>query len=161
MGAVWKTGLPGQKEDIYGAPMRFMHWGRNSLEVLCFSPCESPLFFLLLDIRHLQRRGKNTFFHFMFRGKLHEFDGFHWHLFWRLQFSKSFRECVVKAGDVSFCLVWGGEPSVWWSPHRPRRGGNYSFVLKKDSTNVNMLVLPEQASFCFFFHRMSPPLALS
>lgn len=30
--------------------------------------------------------------------------GFHWHLFRRLQFSKSFWECVVKAGDVSFCL---------------------------------------------------------
>lgn len=107
--SVEKTGLPEQKEDIYGAPMRFLHWGRNFLEVLCFSPRESPLFFLLSDTKHLRRRGKNTIFRFAFPWNFDEFDGFRWQpLFVACNFEKFFRECVVKAGDASF--FWG----VWF-----------------------------------------------
>lgn len=101
---VEKTGFPGQKEDIYCAPMRFMHWGRNTLEVLCFSPCESPLFFLLLDTRHTGRRGKkkHTLYTSCFGGSCTNSTAFIDAYFDACKLSKSFRECVVKAGGCKF-----------------------------------------------------------
>lgn len=149
---VEKTGFPGQKEDIYCAPMRFMHWGRNTLEVLCFSPCESPLFFLLLDTRHSGRRGKkNTLCTLRVSGEVARIR--------RLSLTriltpancrKVFGNVWLKRGDVSFCLVWGGEPSVWWSPHRPQREGNYSFVLQKEPVNVKCSSCPTSLGLFFF-----------
>lgn len=140
--------------------MRFMHWGRNTLEVLCFSPCESPLFFLLLDTRHSGRRGKkNTLCTLRVSGEVARIR--------RLSLTriltpancrKVFGNVWLKRGDVSFCLVWGGEPSVWWSPHRPQREGNYSFVLQKEPVNVKCSSCPTSLGLFFLFF---PPCALA
>lgn len=146
--------------------MRFMHWGRNFLEVLCFSPRWSPLFFLLSDTKHLRRRGKNTIFRFAFPWNFHEFDGFRWQpLFVACNFEKFFGNVWLKLRmQVVVVVVFSSPPppsglrwqSVRWAPHRARRGGNYFFCSSERRKKLDyglMLVLPEE-------HGVFPPSPL-
>lgn len=127
----------------------------------------SPLFFRLLDAKHLRRRGKNTTYRFAFPWNFHAFDGFHWQPYLSPAILKSFRECVVKAGMqvfFFFCLVWDGKVCAGL---RTDRGENYFFVLLKDSTIVscwccrrNMLFFSSLAALAAMFEFISQPCVL-
>lgn len=113
--------------------MRFMHWGRNFLEVLCFSPRWSPLFFLLSDTKHLRRRGKNTIFRFAFPWNFHEFDGFRWQpLFVACNFEKFFGNVWLKLRMQVVVVVFSSSPpSVWFKMAKCAMGSASSTERRK------------------------------
>lgn len=112
--------------------MRFMHWGRNFLEVLCFSPRWSPLFFLLSDTKHLRRRGKNTIFRFAFPWNFHEFDGFRWQpLFVACNFEKFFGNVWLKLRMQVVVVFSSSPPSVWFKMAKCAMGSASSTERRK------------------------------
>lgn len=112
--------------------MRFMHWGRNFLEVLCFSPRWSPLFFLLSDTKHLRRRGKNTIFRFAFPWNFHEFDGFRWQpLFVACNFEKFFGNVWLKLRMQVVVVFFSSPPSVWFKMAKCAMGSASSTERRK------------------------------